>query len=158
MRSMEIQKVYVRHDGTTVVKCHNCGTTKTVDAAKLKKRGKPLKLRCSCQAVFQIFFEFRSAYRKKSCPDGYYAKHSVMNEWIKVRINNISITGVGFITLSRNYLRKGDRLVVRISLDDRGKSKIEKSAVVKWVQDRYIGCSFIEIDKYDKVLGFYLMP
>jgi hypothetical protein len=155
---MEIQKVYVRHDGTTVVKCHNCGTTKTVDAAKLKKRGKPLKLRCSCQAVFQIFFEFRGAYRKKSCPDGYYAKHPIPNEWIKVRINNISITGVGFTTLNRNYLRKGDRLKVKISLDDREKSKIEKSAVVKWVQDRDIGCSFIEKDKYDKVLGFYLMP
>ena len=155
---MEIQKVYVRHDGTTVVKCHNCGTTKTVDAAKLNKREKPLKLRCSCQAVFQIFFEFRSAYRKKSCPDGYYAKLSVMNEWIKVRINNISITGVGFITLNRNYLRKGDRLVVRIFIDDREKSNIEKSADVKWVQDRYIGCRFIESDQYDKILGFYLMP
>jgi hypothetical protein len=47
---------------------------------------------------------------------------------------------------------------VKISLDDKEKSKIEKSAVVKWVQDRDIGCSFIEKDKYDKVLGFYLMP
>jgi len=81
-----------------------------------------------------------------------------MNEWIKVRMNNISITGVGFITLNRNYLRKGDRLVVRISLDDREKSKIEKSAVVKWVQERYIVCRFIESDQYDKILGFYLMP
>ena len=81
-----------------------------------------------------------------------------MNEWIKVRINNISITGVGFITLNRNYLRKGDRLVVRIFIDDREKSKIEKSADVKWVQDRYIGCRFIESDQYDKILGFYLMP
>ena len=155
---MEIQKVYVRHDGTTVVKCHNCGTTRTVDAAKLKKRGKPLKLRCSCQAVFQIFFEFRSAYRKKSCPDGYYAKLSVINEWLKMRIDSISMTGVGFTTLNRNDLRKSDRVMVKISLDDREKSKIEKRAVVKWVQDRYIGCNFIETDKYDKVLGFYLMP
>lgn len=126
---MEIQKVYVRHDGTTVVKCHNCGTTKTVDAAKLKKRGKPLKLRCSCQAVFQIFFEFRSAYRKKRCPDGYYAKLSVINEWLKMRINNISMTGVGFTTLNRNDLRKNDRLMVKIPLDDREKSKIEKKGL-----------------------------
>ena len=155
---MEIQKVYVRHDGTTVVKCHNCGTTKTVDAAKLKKRGKPLKLRCSCQEVFQIFFEFRGAYRKNSCPDGYYAKFSVINEWLKMRIDSISMTGVGFTTLNRNDLRKNDRLMVKISLDDREKSKIEKKAAVKWVQDRDIGCRFIETDKYDKVLGFYLMP
>lgn len=107
---------------------------------------------------FSDFFEFRSAYRKKSCPDGYYAKFSVINEWLKMCIDSISITGVGFTTLNRNYLRKGDRLVVKISLDDREKSKIEKRAVVKWVQDRDIGCNFIETDKYDKILGFYLMP
>ena len=155
---MEIQKVYVRQDGKTVVRCHNCGTTKTVDAAKLKKRGKPLKLRCSCQAVFQIFFEFRGAHRKKSCPDGYYAKPSKMNEWRKMRINSISMTGIGFTTLNRNDLKKNDSLMVKITLDDRGKSKIGKRAVVKWVQGRDIGCSFIETDEYDKILGFYLMP
>jgi hypothetical protein len=143
---MEIQKVYVRPDGTTVVKCHNCGSEKTVDATKLKRGGKPLKMGCSCQEVFQKIFEFRSAYRKKCFLDGYYAKHSKMNEWIKIRINNISITGVRFTTLNRNYLRKGDRLIVRISLDDREKSKIEKRAVVKWVQGRDIGCSFIETE------------
>jgi len=115
-------------------------------------------LRGSCQEVFQIFFEFRGTYRKKNCPDGYYAKLSVINEWLKMRIDSISITGVGCTTLNRNDLRKNDRLMVKISLDDREKSKIEKRAVVKWVQDRYIGCSFIETDKYDKVLGFYLMP
>ncbi|MBU4443911.1 hypothetical protein KJ656_02360 [bacterium] len=155
---MEIQKVYVRHDGTTVVKCHNCGTTKTVDAAKLKKRGKPLKLRCSCQAVFQIFFEFRGAYRKKCSLDGYYTKLPVMNEWLKMRIDSISMTGVGFTTLNRDDLRKNDRLMMKIFLDDREKSKIEKRAVVKWVQGRDIGSSFVETDKYDKILGFYLMP
>lgn len=68
------------------------------------------------------------------------------------------MTGVGFTTLNRNDLRKNDRLMVKISLDDREKSKIEKKAAVKWVEDRDIGCSFIETDKYDKVLGFYLMP
>jgi hypothetical protein len=141
---MEIQKVYVSHDGKTVVKCHNCGVTKTVDAASLKRRGRPLKLRCSCQAVFQIFFEFRGAHRKKNCPDGYYAKFPVNNEWLKMRIDSISMTGIGFTTLNRNDLRKNDRLMVKISLDGRGKSKIEKMAVVKWVRGRDIGCSFIE--------------
>jgi hypothetical protein len=68
------------------------------------------------------------------------------------------MTGVGFTTLNRNDLRKNDRLMVKISLDDREKSKIEKRAVVKRVQDRDIGCRFIESDPYDKILGFYLMP
>jgi hypothetical protein len=155
---MEIQKIYVKQDGTTVVRCHNCGKSKTIDAAKLKRRGKPLKLRCSCQAVFQIFFEFRGAHRKKSCPDGYYAKLSKMNEWLKMRLNSISMNGIGFTTLNRNYLTKNDRLMVKIPLDGRKKSQIEKKAVVKWIQGRDIGCSFIDTDEYDKALGFYLMP
>ena len=113
---MELQKVYVRQDGTTVVRCHSCGTTKTVDAAKLKRHGEPLKLRCSCQAVFQIFFEFRGAHRKKSGPDGYYAKPSKMNEWRKMRINSISMNGIGFTTLNGNGLKINDRLMVKIFL------------------------------------------
>jgi hypothetical protein len=81
-----------------------------------------------------------------------------MNEWLKMRINSISMTGIGFTTLNRNGLKINDRLMVKISLDDREKSQIEKKAVVMWVQSRDIGCTFIDTDEYDKVLGFYLMP
>ena len=155
---MDIQKAYVRHDGTIIVKCYSCGTSKTVNAAKLNKRPQPLKVRCSCQAVFQVFFEFRDAYRKNCNLAGHYAKLPVMGKWVKMGVDNISMTGVGFTTYKRNDLRKGDRLKVRISLDDREKSNIEKKAVVRWVHDRNVGCRFIESDQYDKVLGFYLMP
>ena len=61
-----------------------------------------------------------------------------------MRIDSISMTGVGFTTLNSNDLKKDDKLMVKISLDGREKSKIEKMAVVKWVQGRDIGCSFIE--------------
>ena len=155
---MDIQKAYVRHDGTTVVKCHSCGTSKTVNTAKLKKHGQPLKIRCSCQAVFQVFFEFRSAHRKKCNLAGYYAKLPVMDEWLKMRVDNISLTGVGFTAFKKDDLRASDELMIRISLDDREKSRIEKRAVVRWVHDRNVGCRFNESDQYDKILGFYLMP
>jgi hypothetical protein len=68
------------------------------------------------------------------------------------------MNGIGFTTLNRSDLKKNDRLRVKIPLDGREKSQIEKTAVVKWIQGRDIGCSFIETDKYDKILGFYLMP
>jgi hypothetical protein len=68
------------------------------------------------------------------------------------------MTGIGFTTLNRNDLAKNDRLMVKIPLDGRKKSKIEKRAVVKWIKGKDIGCSFIETDEYDRVLGFYLMP
>lgn len=52
---MDIQKVYVRHDGTAVIKSPNCVSEKTFNAAKLKKRGKPFNVRSLCQLVFHAF-------------------------------------------------------------------------------------------------------
>ena len=114
-------------------------------------------MRCSCRAVFKFFLNLEVLAAKKSLPDGYYAKPSKMNEWVKMRLNSISMNGIGFTTLNGNGLTINDRLMVKIFLGGGYKSQIEKTAVVRWVQDRDIGCSFSETDEYDKILGFYLM-
>lgn len=49
-----------------------------------------------------------------------------MNEWLKMLVDNISMTGLGFTIFKRNNLRKSNGLKVKISLDDREKSRIEK--------------------------------
>jgi hypothetical protein len=73
-------------------------------------------------------------------------------------VNNISMSGVGFTTFKRNDIKKSDELMIRMSLDDREKSGIEKKVVVMWVHERNVGCKYSESDQYDKILGFYLMP
>ena len=154
---MDMQKVYVRHDSTAVVNCPNCGTEKTINTAKLEKRGKPFKLRCTCRSVFRVFFEFRKAYRKRTNLEGYYTPISESKQWGKIHLENISLTGIEFVTLHMNRLKEGDEIKVAFTLDDKRHSKIEKNAVVRWVKDKHIGCQFTETDQYDKVLGFYLM-
>ena len=155
MCAVEVQKAFVRHDGKTAITCNSCGTIKTVDTTKLNKCGRPLRVRCSCQAVFRVFFEFRGAYRKKTTPDAYYAKLSAMTQWLKMRVYDVSVSGVGFSTPNKNALRKGDILKLKLSSDDGKRSRIEKKAVVKWVQDRYVGCKFMDKDQYTKTIGFH---
>ena len=154
---MEIQRVYVKDDNTAVVKCPKCRAVKTVNAGKLKKRGKPLVLRCSCRSLFKVFFEFRKSHRKRANLEGYYTILPVSKQWGKMRVDDISLNGIGFTTLNNNNLKKGDEIKVRFNLDDTRRSEIEKRAVVMWVNNKSAGCEFAETDEYDRLLGFYLM-
>ena len=74
-----------------------------------------------------------------------------------MRVENISLLGIGFVTLHMNRLKEGDEIKVAFTLDDKRHSKIEKNAVVMWIKDKHVGCQFTETDQSDKVLGFYLM-
>lgn len=153
---MDTQRVYVKDDNTAVVKCPNCGTAKTVNTGKLKNRGKASALRCSCRSVFRVFFEFRKSYRKKTNLEGYYAILPVSRQWGKMRVDTISLNGIGFTTLNKNNLKKGDRIKAKFNLDDGRHSEVEKQAVVMWANNKSAGCEFTQTDEYDTILGFYL--
>jgi len=73
-------------------------------------------------------------------------------------VRNISLTGIGFETLSPHGLGKGDEIRVRFTLDDAKQSEIERDVIVRVVKDKYIGGEFSDPNLYDKTLGFYLMP
>jgi hypothetical protein len=154
---MEVQKVYVNPDNTAVVKCPKCETTKIVNVGKFKGARRRLKIRCTCNASLSITFEFRKAYRKKTDLQGFYAKLPPAKAPDKMQVRDLSMTGIRFVTAVAHHLRKGDEVVLKFTLDDRNRSKIEKNAVVRWVKDKEIGCRFTESVQYDKIFGFYLM-
>ena len=153
---MDAQRVYVKDDNTALVRCPNCGTAKTVNAGKLKNRRKATALRCSCRAVFRVFFEFRKSYRKKTNLEGYYAILPVSMQWGKMRVDDISLNGIGFTTIYKNNLKQGERIKVKFILDDKRQSEVEKQAVVMWANNKSAGCEFTQTDEYDRILGFYL--
>ena len=154
---MEVQKVDVNPDGTAVVNCPSCGTTKVVHVGKFKGPKRRIKIRCVCNSSLSVTFEFRKAYRKKTSLEGFYAKVRPAQAPDKMEIKDLSMTGLRFVTTSSHALREGDEVMVKFTLDDKNRSKIEKKAVVRWVQDREVGCHFLESVQYDKALGFYLM-
>jgi hypothetical protein len=151
-------KVYVNEDNTALLVCPHCGTRRTVNVAKYKGHRDPLKVRCTCRTAFLVFLEFRRAYRKETYLHGNCAKFPTCKEWSKMVVRNVSLTGVGFTTLTSHNLRKDDELKAKFTLDDKRRSEIEKKVVVRVVKDKYIGCEFTDRIQFDKVLGFYLMP
>jgi hypothetical protein len=155
---VEIQKVYVRSDGTAIVKCNHCGVAKTVNAAKAKKSSKACAVRCSCRAIFQVFFDYRSVYRKKANFDGSYARLPYSSRWCGIWVKSLSMKGICFTTANMRNLKKGDRVKVRFALDGTRHSEMKKDAIVKWIKQKNIGCEFIDTGPYDKMLGFHLMP
>ena len=155
---METQKVRLNPDNMGVIKCPHCGTTRTVNAAKLNNPRGLLKARCKCGAAFQVLFEVRKAYRKETRLHGKYVKHAGDEEQGKIIVRNISLSGIGFTTLTKHNLKQGDKLKLKFTLDDKRRSEIEKDGIVKVVNDKSIGCQFMDFDQRDEALGFYLMP
>jgi len=154
---MEVQKVYVNPDNTAVIECPYCQATKVVHVGKFKGPRRRLKIRCTCNASLPVTFEFRRAYRKKTDLQGFYSKVRHAHAPGKIDVKDLSMKGVRFVTASPHTLRKGDEVIVKFTLDDRNRSKIERKGVVRWVKDREVGCRFSESAQYDKVFGFYLM-
>jgi hypothetical protein len=154
----EIQKIYVDTDNNATLLCPHCGTSKTVNVEKLKKRGDPLKIRCTCKEAFSVTFEFRKAHRKDTNLLGHFCRLPARDDWHSMTVKNISSSGIGFETYNPHDLVKGDAVRVRFALDDAKRSEIEREVIVRVVKDRYIGCEFSDPDLYDKTLGFYLMP
>ena len=155
---MEPQKVYVNQDDTAVIVCPHCGTSKTANVTKFKDRKDPLKIRCKCQSTFSVSFEFRRAHRKETNLRGYYCRLPACKKWHDIMVKNISVTGIGFTTISSHNLTKDAEVRVKFRLDDVQQSEIQKDAIVRVVEDKYLGCEFTDPALYDKALGFYLMP
>lgn len=157
-RLTEIHKIYVDTDNNATLLCPHCGTSKTANIEKLKSRGDPLRIRCTCGATFSVTFEFRKAHRKETNLVGHYCRLPVRENWLGMTVRNISSTGIGFETFSPHGLGKGDKIRVRFTLDDAKQSGIERDVIVRVVKDKYIGGEFSDPNLYDKALGFYLMP
>lgn len=151
------KKVYVNTDVTAVFVCPHCGTSKTASVAKFKDQRAPLKVRCGCKETYLVELEFRRTYRKPTDLNGLYTKVGSTNLGGRIIVKNISQGGVGFVTKSKHRLEQGDKVNLKFNLDDAEKSQIKKIAAVRVIEDRYIGCQFIETTgTYDKALGFYL--
>ena len=153
---MEVKKIYVNRNNEATIVCHSCGKWKTTNVARYVNLNKPIKIKCSCKAVFSVTFEKRGCYRKKVDLYGTCFKHDKGEEHIFIQ--NISRDGLGF-TINRGTVRIGDTLSVKFVLDDNARSTISEDVVVRSVKDRIIGVEFVNpCEHTKKMLGFYLLP
>ena len=162
---MEIQRVFVRSDGTAVIKCHSCGAVKNVDTKRLPNIKHVLKVQCDCKEIFPVRFEFRMSYRKDTNLLGTYQKmldgqsNGQINNKNKANCNiqDISMHGARFKVMGNHLIQAGDQLCLGFKLDNSHESWILKTGVVRTVVDKHIGLEFDQSASEHKDLGFYLM-
>ena len=166
---MEKIKISVNSDDMIALHCPFCGMVKQVSVARFKDEKHTLKVRCSCQKMLTVDLNFRQKYRKLTNIRGEYINlthkqennqgHEQLQEH-HCQIVNISLTGLGLLVFSGHGVKRGDRLRVRFTLDDKKKSEIDRKLIARVVRKDYIGCEFVDdaYHTYDKILGFYLLP
>ena len=154
---MEEQKVYVNQNNTAVITCPNCEKVKTIPVQQFRGTKHLLNVRCACKELFAIRLEFRKAYRKEIKVGGDYMHLPHRNPRGKMRVLNVSFTGVGMTVAGVHNIKIGNELEVKFNLDDKNNSEVRKKVIVRLIENNYIGCEFLESAKNDKTLGFYLM-
>lgn len=152
---MEITKAYVDHDDTALLVCPHCKLARVTNVAKFKERKDALKVRCRCRNIYGVHLEFRRAYRKATSLEGRYSGPTGRGG--RMTVKNVSQGGIGFLTSSPHQLKQGDLVSIEFKLDDGKDSVINRRAVVRVVEDLYVGVQFsLAAGAYDAALGFYL--
>lgn len=150
-------KAHVRDNKMATVVCPACGVAKNVSVEKLLHARHTVKIRCRCQHVFSVLFDFRTHYRKQTSLPGTYVttKPPGAGGGI-IHINNISRGGLGFTVSGIHQFETGQELLIEFQLNDRKKTQLKKQAIVKSVQQNTVGCQFSDKTVLERDLGFYL--
>lgn len=156
---MKVRKIYFSKKGVCSIICHHCAKTNRIDTNSVKLN-KPLEIKCTCRKKFFVQLEQREYYRKAVKLTGIFEKISPGNtQKVNVIIEDISYTGLGCRTLTKNYLEKNDIIKLNFSLDDVHNSEITEKGIVREIRDRYLGIEFQELSQHNrKLIGFYLLP
>jgi transcription elongation factor Elf1 len=155
---MKSQKVFVREDGTTVLKCPSCSHTRIVSVQTIKDKKKIIRVKCSCKESYSVGLELRKLYRKSSNLSGRYVNLSLNNNNGRMIVKDVSMGGIGFEAVGKSLIKKDNEFEVTFTLDDTHSSVIKKQVVIRMVRDKFVGCEYVQPLEYDKALGYYLLP
>ena len=148
-------RCYVNKEGLAIVRCEDCGVSKTVDVAKHNPPLINFKANCKCGALIKGRFEYRKHYRKEVRFSGQYfhRKNRFRGE---ILIEDISINGAGFSCMEMHNLKIGDQLDITFRLDNPKQSEIKLWVEVKSVRGQFIGVQRLDTQTNQPDLGFYL--
>jgi PilZ domain len=148
-------KIYADDANQATVVCPKCGFAKQIDTKKYKAAQKTLKAKCKCGEIFKFTIEFRKYYRKNvKLPGEYRVQES--GERGDVIIENLSLGGVEFATLSQHRLSIKNTVSLKFRLDNSARTEIHRSAKVMWIKGHNVGAEFIEPKLFERDLAFYL--
>jgi hypothetical protein len=148
--------VFTGGTDTGTITCRQCGKTKTLDISQFKNIRKLVKVKCTCGALFDVLFESRRYHRKKVQLKGELLNarsHEIIDQVI---ITDVSMGGISFMT--NLHMSVGEIYKISFSLDDQYESDVKEDIKIKYVKNKDVGAEFIEEEKYNYDLDFYLTP
>ena len=157
-------KVFVNSDNTATLVCPNCEKTRLVDVSKYIQRDghAKLKAKCGCGHNYLVALEKRKYFRKETDLEGTYryavsdAANGTSQGQGKLKVVNLSKTGMRLKLESIPRFELGDRITVEFRLDDNNKSLIHRDVYVRNIKDKFIGVEYVSQFSLDSTLGFYL--
>ncbi len=159
-----VEKITTRDNSIIKLTCPQCGLPEDAPPETFKKLGCRLRVICKCQNSFSIMREQRWFYRKNielpgsfQIPKNKRMDHFSVKDWDPMLVTNLSKTGLCFTTTTGYSAENGDELKIKFKLNNSKETLIEKTAIVKSVNEKNIGCLFQGNDPCDVALGFYLL-
>ncbi len=157
---MQTIKVYVNKPDTAQIRCPDCGVAKDVSVKDIKDISRPVRVKCVCSSVFLVYFELRKQYRKPVELGGYYStKKDDFRTDREMVVEDVSTSGVSFRPIGPHFLKPGDRIQLKFTLDNSKRSVIKCFAEVRGIRDESVGVELVGVEEnVKKELGFYLLP
>lgn len=145
-------------ENKVAVTCPQCKMCKNVKASILAKSSEAPKIRCSCGCKFRFISDRDVDVKKGVNLSGLYTKlnMSVSKEFGLFHMQQLSLTGLMFNTLSYHSIQVGEFLSISFMLDNTEESEIRKTVVVKQVDKQSIQVDFCHQQEVETALIRYL--
>lgn len=151
-----VVKAFVHDNGRVSISCPSCNILRSIQVRNFRNKRHVLNVKCTCSAQFKVHLEFRKHFRKDTDLSGMYFLLSPTSGGGKVRIKDISRSGLRFSVSGKHAIRTGSTAKVTFTLDNRKATELVKKVVVRNIEDNLIGCEFLDDRAFEKELGFYL--
>ena len=153
---MPVGRVYTNGEHAFFI-CPFCGASRKESTYRNKVQVDRISVSCSCGNTYLVQIEYRKNYRKITNLEGTYKELTQPNNSGKVNVTDVSSGGCRFCASLLHGLQLNDHIGVVFTLDDSRQTIIRKEAIVRMVDGRNVGCSFVaRPGAYDPDLGFYL--
>jgi hypothetical protein len=151
-------KAFVKPDDSAMIVCPQCNGAKNVAVRQFRHHLHMLRVKCRCGFHFKVQLEFRRHYRKPTSLEATYGLKPPASGGGVTRIVNLSLGGACFEVRGIHDIQVGQKGILLFTLDNRKKTALTKSVLVRAVNNNRIGCEFADDQAFDKELGFYLRP
>lgn len=151
-----IQKAFLNYKNEAVVSCPHCYHTHNAFATALAEDSNDvIQVDCPCGFQFGIELDSRRSYRKQVCVSGVCTSLDSGKSW-EIAIVDMSISGFGMKVEQKTDLCVEQRIEIKFDLNHETRAEISKTAVVKRIDDQFIGAEFTDIDAHFEILADYI--